>query len=122
MDGIMTKINAVLAESEANGQRNDLEVNKQWTCQKDHVLGVSVRVRVEAEIKGKKTVYFVDRLLKFRHAIDPKADSPAAVEVDCEIEGTTYDIRCDVIGCGAVRTWYMGEAALERFLERRGVK
>jgi len=123
MDGIMTQINAVVAESEADGQRSDLRVNRQWTCENGHVLGVSVRVRAEAQIKGKKTIFFVDRLLKFRHAIDTKSESPAAVEVDCEIEGTAYDIRCDVEGCNAVRTWHMGEAALERFLEtRRGAK
>ncbi len=119
MDGIMTQINAVLAESEANGQCRDLQIEKQWLCDRGHALGVSVRVRVETRIQGRIMVHFVDRLLKFRHAVDPKADSPAEVEVDCEIEGTTYDIHCDVPGCNAVRTWHMGEAALERFLSAR---
>jgi hypothetical protein len=76
-----------------------------------------LEVKEEAEIRGRKRIYYVDRLMKLRNAIDLQAEEPAEVEVDAEIEGTTYDIRCTV--CGARRTWWMGEAALARFLEGR---
>jgi hypothetical protein len=96
--------------------RSEIEVNGPWLCQgkTGHVLGISVRVKIEAQ--GGRRVH-VDRLIKFRQAIDTDAEQPDAVDVDCEIEGTVYDIRCSV--CGARRTWWMGEAALERLLERR---
>lgn len=122
MDEITARINAVLAESEASGQRRDLEINKEWVCERGHVLGFSVRVRLETEINGQQVVHYVDRLLKLRHAVDIKSESPADIEVDCEIEGTAYNIQCDVPGCSSRRTWHIGEAALERFLAQRGVK
>jgi hypothetical protein len=114
LDTILVQVGEVLAESAANGQRKGVEINQKWLCRgkTGHVLGVSVRVRVETE----KRTYYVDRLLKFRQAVDPAADQPAEIEVDCEVEGTAYDIRCTV--CGATRTWWMGEAALERFVEK----
>lgn len=119
MDGMLILQNVVMAEKAIKGNRSDIEINGKWLCQgkTGHVLGISVRVRVEAEIRGRKRVYYVDRLMKLRNAIDVQAEEPAEVEVDCEIEGTTYDIRCTV--CGARRTWWMGEAALARFLEGR---
>ena len=119
MDVILAQAGVILAERVKGEGRSDIEIGGKWLCQgkKGHVLGISVRVRVEAEIRGRKRVYYVDRLIKFRNAIDPQAEQPAEVEVDCEIEGTTYDIRCTVCGCR--RTWWMGEAGLERFLEGR---
>jgi len=35
------------------------------------------------------------------------------------IEGTTLDVKCSVPGCRCARTWWMGEDALERLIERR---
>lgn len=118
MDTILVNANILLAERAVNG-RSDIEINGKWLCQgkAGHVLGVSVRVKVEVKIRGQKRIYYIDRLMKLRNAIDPQAEEPAEVEVDCEVEGTTYDIRCTV--CGARRTWWMGEAALTRFLEGR---
>jgi hypothetical protein len=120
MDVILMQAGLLLVERGKGEGRSDIEIGGKWLCQQGkagHVLGIKVRVRVEAEIRGRKKVYYVDRLIKLRNAIDPQAEQPAEVEVDCEIEGTTYDIRCTV--CGARRTWWMGEAALDRFLEGR---
>jgi hypothetical protein len=120
MDVILAQAGVILAERVKGEGRSDIEIGGKWLCQQGktgHVLGISARVRVEVEIRGRKRVYYVDRLMKFRNAIDPQAEQPAEVEVDCEIEGTVYDIRCTV--CGMRRTWWMGEAGLERFLEGR---
>ncbi len=99
--------------------QKDMEVSKQWLCENGHILGVSVRVKAGE--------HYVDRLLKFRNAVDLNAETPVEVDVDCEIEGTVFNIRCNVPGCRHIggdtkpvsRTWYMGQAALERFLEAR---
>jgi hypothetical protein len=120
MDAILVQVSAVLAEAAEDGQRENVVINQKWLCKgkTGHVLGVSVQVRMETGWDGKKRVYYVDRLLKFRHAVDPDAAHPAEIEVDCQLEGTSYDIVCDVPGCGATRTWWMGEAALKRYVER----
>ena len=94
---------------------------KQWKCEKGHLLGIIERVQVS----GKSGKYHVERLILFRQAIDLDPKSTVAlddVDVIGNIEGTMMDIRCSVPGCGEVRTWWMGEAALERFLESRKVK
>lgn len=85
---------------------------KPWKCENGHVLGVVQRVRVHQA--------FVARLMLYRHAIDAGANG-AMVEVDviARIEGTTLDVACDVEGCGKKRTWFIGEDALEAFIEAR---
>ena len=90
---------------------------KQWKCANNHVLGIVERV--QASSNGAK--YHVSRLMLFRQAIDldPVSISMADVDVIANIEGTVMDIRCSVPGCGEVRTWWMGAATLERFLESR---
>lgn len=88
---------------------------KQWKCENDHVLGVIRRAPVS--VNG--MVVHVTRLMLFREAIDLGASgSLQDVDVIAVIEGTTLDVRCSVAGCGATRTWWMGEAALERLFER----
>ena len=91
---------------------------KQWKCKNDHLLGIVERV----EVSGKGGKYHVSRLILFRQAIDLDPNptvSLADVDVIANIEGTVMDIRCSVPGCGEVRTWWMGAASLERFLEKR---
>lgn len=93
---------------------------KQWKCRRGHVLGLVERV--QASSNGNK--YHISRLMLFRQAIDrdPTSVSMADVDVIANIEGTVMDIRCSVPGCGEVRSWWMGEAALEKFLESRKEK
>lgn len=86
---------------------------KQWKCENGHVLGVVERVR--ATSNGVK--YYVSRLMLFRQAIDEESFVLKDVDVIANIEGTVMDIRCSC--CSTVRTWWMGAASLERFLEKR---
>lgn len=84
---------------------------KQWTCKNGHVLGIIQR-------DGQNGAP-ARRLLLLRHAIDKAAEAGMEeVDVVACIEGTTYDVRCDVPGCDQVRTWMIGEDAIERLLER----
>jgi hypothetical protein len=117
MDDILLRVSALLVEIEVG---EDVKVSRNFVCANGHVLGVAVQVKVEEEWDGKKHTFYVDRLLKFRRAVDREAERPAEIEVDCMIEGTTYDITCDVPGCPHKRTWWMGEAALERLKEKVG--
>ncbi len=87
---------------------------KQWKCKNNHVLGIIERVQVSSD--GRK--YHVTRLMLFRHAIDLEPESFVRLEdvdVLANIEGTA-NIRCSC--CNEIRTWWMGEAAMERFLEK----
>ena len=93
---------------------NQLDGMKRWKCPNGHVLGVTQEKLVEQN--GRK--FFVDRMILFRQALDPQAEIPEDVDVIAALEGTTLDVRCSVPGCGGVRTWYMGEAALERLIEK----
>jgi hypothetical protein len=96
-----------------------LDGAKQWTCKNNHLLGIIE----QAVVSGKSGKYHVSRLILFRQAIDlNSAVSLADVDVIGNIEGTVMDIRCSVPGCGEVRTWWMGAASLERFLEARKEK
>lgn len=86
-----------------------LDGMKQWRCKNGHVLGIVQRVKVSER--------WTTRLMLFRQAIDLEAARNFDdVEVIANIEGTTLDVRCSV--CNAVRSWYIGEAALERLIER----
>lgn len=95
-----------------------VEVNRYWKCPNGHALGIVVREKILSDAEGKKVIHFVDRLLKFRRAMDLSVEPLVFSEIDCKIEGTVFDIACDVAGCGAVRTWHMGESALERVLAK----
>jgi len=86
---------------------------KQWKCEHGHVLGV---IRREA-VSANGSTYHATRLMLFRQAIDLDAGAMLDVDVIALIEGTTLDVRCSVQGCGATRTWWIGEAALERLME-----
>lgn len=92
---------------------------KPWKCNKGHVLGIVERVQVS----GDGTKYHVSRLMLFRQAIDLEPESYMSLEnvdVIANIEGTVMDIRCSC--CGDIRTWWMGDAALERFIAGRKAK
>ncbi len=92
---------------------------KQWKCENGHVLGIVDRV--QASNNGTK--YHISRLMLFRQAIDLDPVSSvtlADVDVIANIEGTVMDIRCSC--CSLIRTWWMGDAALERFLAGRKAK
>ena len=94
---------------------------KDWKCKNGHVLGVRQNIERERAIApgmgGKAIRYHTARLMLYRRAVDPQAASPAEVDVIANVEGTTLDVRCDVEGCGAVRSWFEGAAALERLLD-----
>jgi hypothetical protein len=78
---------------------------KPWMCRNGHELG-SVRRN------GSK----VTQLFLYREAIDMGEEHPGQVDVIAVIEGYVVDVRCSVPGCGALRTWVPGEAALRKLL------
>lgn len=80
-----------------------------WRCENGHVMG-SVRRN------GSK----VAQLLLFREAL-ADVERPAEVDVIAVVEGYVADVRCSVPGCGAVRTWVPGEAALRRLMASRKI-
>jgi hypothetical protein len=86
---------------------------KQWKCPNGHVLGVVERAK---EVNNGRYRH-VTRLILYRHAIDLSQAQPEDVDVIGALEGTMLRIRCDVPGCGAVRTWQIGEEAIERLIE-----
>jgi hypothetical protein len=100
-----------------DGILSDGRSGKLWTCDRNsgHVLGVVMRVEVDGR--------FANQLLLFRHTInvgeahEHKTVMLPEVKTMGYPEGTMHDIECEL--CEQKRTWWMGEAALERFLERR---
>lgn len=89
---------------------------KHWKCENGHVLGIVNRVQVS----NNGTKYHVSQLMLFRQAIDLDPVSSVKlqdVDVIANIEGTVMDIRCSC--CSSIRTWWMGAATLERFMESR---
>lgn len=88
---------------------NDGQILKPWKCKNGHTLGVVQRIEVSREFEGKPLRYRTTRLMLYRHAVDLSAEAPAEVEVMANVEGTTMDVCCDVDGCGAVRSWFVGE-------------
>lgn len=96
----------------------DGRVGKLWMCKKQggHALGLHVR---ELQPSG----LWLDLLLEFREAVrvgdcvDNKTVMLPDVKISGVVEGTKRDIECTV--CAAQRTWFMGEAALERFFDSR---
>ena len=90
---------------------------KVWKCEKGHVLGL---VRRDRNKTKEQREFWVSRLMLFRQAVasDGQADLEQA-DVIALIEGTTLDVKCSMPGCGCARTWWTGEDALERLIERR---
>lgn len=74
---------------------------KPWACANGHIMG-----QVKRNGSG------VRQLLLYRHAVDPNAETPENVDLIGRLEGTVFDIRCDL--CGAVRSWQMGREAVEK--------
>ena len=90
---------------------NGLANMTRWKCKHGHILGV---VRSE-----KADHYHITRLLLFRQAIDVETMGTLQdVDVIAVIESAT-DVRCSV--CDATRTWWMGEAEMERLMNRMGL-
>jgi len=92
-----------------------LDKLKQWKCEKGHVLGVIRRDRDTTE-SGRE--FWVSRLMLFRQAVNLDAVKAENVDVMALIEGTTLDVKCSVPGCGSSRTWWAGDDAYERLMER----
>ena len=95
-----------------------MDNGKMWKCANGHVLGIVQRVQVS----NNGTKYHVSRLMLFRQAVDLKEiTSISSIEMDVigKIEGTVLDIRCSVPGCGLIRTWWVGETALEKLVGER---
>jgi len=88
---------------------------KVWKCGKGHVLGL---VRRDRNKTKEQREFWVSRLMLFRQALDETEDVKKG-DVIALIEGTTLDVKCSVPGCGCARTWWTGEDALERLIERR---
>lgn len=90
---------------------------KVWKCGKGHVLGL---VRRDKDKTKEQREFWVSRLMLFRQAVasDGQVDLEQA-DVIALIEGTTLNVKCSVPGCGCARTWWTGEDALERLIERR---
>lgn len=91
-----------------DGVLQDGRAGKLWMCKKEdgHVLGLHVRV----SNNGLK----LDKLLLFRNAVLPECLDEAQVMGTVE---SMEDIECSL--CDAERTWHIGSAALERFIQKR---
>lgn len=100
-----------------DGILTDGRTGKLWMCKKTdgHALGIVMRVKI-----GER---FAHQLFLFRGAIrvgetiNMKTVEIPPVSILGAAEGTIRDIECDC--CHSKRTWWMGEAALERFFESR---
>ena len=82
-----------------------MDEHKPWHCKNGHELG-SVRRN------GRK----MTQLLLYRQALDMSGTCPEELDVIAVIEGFVVDVRCSVPGCGALRTWVPGEAALNKLM------
>ena len=78
---------------------------KSWKCKNGHELGSVQR-------NANKLV----QLRLYRHAIDLFLEHPEELDVIAVIEGYVVDVRCSVPGCGELRTWVPGEAAMNKLL------
>ncbi len=85
------------------------EARSAWKCKNGHELG-SVGRNGNGSSK-------TQQLFLYRHAIDMAEERPDEVDVIAVIEGYVVDVRCSVPGCGQMRTWVPGEAALRRLLD-----
>lgn len=93
-----------------DGVLKDGRTGKLWLCKKEngHVLGVQIRVRSENNV-------FIDQLVLFRHAVLPGCEKKA--EIMTTVDGNSHEIKCSI--CNTKRTWWMGAAALDRFIDAR---
>ncbi len=80
------------------------EERKPWKCRNGHELG-SVR----------RNGHKITQLYLYRNAVDMSCNGDE-VDVIAVIEGYVVDVRCSVPGCGAMRTWVPGEAALQKLI------
>lgn len=94
----------------------DGRTGRLWMCKKHdgHALGLHIRV--------KENDLHLDLLLEFRNAVNVESTEQKIFElIDVQtsgtLEGTKRDIECTI--CGSKRTWWMGEAAFERFVDNR---
>jgi len=94
-----------------DGILSDGRKGKMWLCRKNtgHVLGLVVSC--------KRNGATLDSMVIFRHAVEV-ADVAAAVVLGSV--DSMNDIECDI--CNAKRTWHIGEAALDRFIEKRQMR
>ena len=76
-----------------------------WCCPKGHALGVV-----------KKNGRGLNQLLLYRHAVNDEGERLRQVDIMAVVEGSVMDIRCDI--CMDMRTWHMGQDALDRLLAR----
>ncbi len=74
-----------------------------WKCGNDHILGMVV-----FSARG------VSVLELYRNAVDMTMETPAEVEVMGVLKGMMMNIRCDVPGCGCIRTWAEDARAKKR--------
>lgn len=81
-----------------------VDETKPWMCSNGHILG-----QVKRNGNG------VRQLLLYRHAVDLSAEQPMDVDLIGFLEGSMFDIRCDL--CGAVRPWEIGKEAVRRLVE-----
>lgn len=102
-----------------DGILSDGRVGRLWMCKRHggHALGLHIREKQESGA-------WLDLLVEFRAAVevDPaigKMDL-ANVMTSGTLEGTKRDIECTI--CESKRTWYMGEAAFERWMESRKMR
>lgn len=96
----------------------DGALHKLWKCKNGHALGVVMREEVLNT--GDRKKYHITRLWLFREAREVVTDEVIAhfdTDVMAKVQGTAEDIRCSC--CGEVRTWWIGEAALERVVGQK---
>lgn len=94
----------------------DGRIGKLWMCKKHngHALGLHIREKQESGA-------WLDLLVEFRAAVEvdhtlERVDL-SNVMTSGTLEGTKRGIECTI--CESKRTWYMGEAALERWMDAR---
>jgi hypothetical protein len=100
-----------------DGMLIDGRIGRLWMCKKNqgHALGIVLSMAVDG--------HYVDRLALFDEAVvtgDLKQEKTFClpqVNIIGYVEGTMENIKCSC--CKSERTWWMGEAALERFMSAR---
>lgn len=81
-----------------------MDVVKQWRCKNGHSLGLVVQNGAD-----------VPQLLVYRHAVDVKADTPAAVDVMLGPVTGSMQVRCDI--CDDLKPWVVSVPALLYLVE-----
>lgn len=93
---------------------------KQWRCSKnrEHILGVTERVKVNLQVDGHAIKYYTTRLLIFRQAVDLGAEVPAEIEVCGMVDGKTLSMTWKCSTCGCVVEWHPEKGILEHLAMR----